>query len=58
MSKNFGEFMRNANYHDQIHMLMIPRLVDGEVSVLQYADYTIIIVDHDIENTLNMKLIL
>jgi hypothetical protein len=36
----------------------IPHLVDGGVSILQYADDTIIFLDHDLEKSLNMKLIL
>jgi hypothetical protein len=37
---------------------LIPHLVDGGVSILQYADDTIIFLDHDLEKDLNMKLIL
>jgi hypothetical protein len=37
---------------------LIPHLVDGGVSILQYADDTIIFLDHDLEKALNMKLIL
>jgi hypothetical protein len=37
---------------------LIPHLVDGGVSVLQYADDTIIFLEHDLEKDLNMKLIL
>jgi hypothetical protein len=37
---------------------LIPHLVDGGVSILQYADDTIIFLDHDLEKSLNMKLIL
>jgi ABC-type proline/glycine betaine transport system ATPase subunit len=37
---------------------LIPHLVDGGVSILQYADDTIIFMEHDIEKALNMKLIL
>jgi hypothetical protein len=32
-------------------------LVDGGVSILQYADDTIIFLEHDLEKTLNMKLV-
>jgi hypothetical protein len=37
---------------------LIPHLVEGGVSILQYADDTIIFMDHDLEKALNMKLIL
>jgi hypothetical protein len=36
----------------------IPHLVDGGVSILQYADDTIIFMEHNLEKALNMKLIL
>ena len=37
---------------------LIPHLVDGGVSILQYADDTIIFMEHDVTKALNMKLIL
>jgi hypothetical protein len=37
---------------------MIPHLVDGGLSILQYADDTILFMDHDIEKARNLKLIL
>jgi hypothetical protein len=37
---------------------LIPHLVDRGVSILQYADDTIIFLDHDLKKALNMKLIL
>jgi hypothetical protein len=37
---------------------LIPHLVDGGVSIIQYADDTIIFMEHDIQKALNMKLIL
>ena len=37
---------------------LIPHLVEGGVSILQYADDTIIFMEHDIAKALNMKLIL
>jgi hypothetical protein len=37
---------------------LIPHLVDGGVSILQYADDTILFMEHDLEKALNMKLIL
>jgi hypothetical protein len=36
----------------------IPHLVDGGVSILQYADDTILFMEHNIEKALNMKSIL
>ena len=37
---------------------LIPHLVDGGVSILQYADDTILFMEHDLEKAINMKLIL
>jgi hypothetical protein len=37
---------------------LIHHLVDGGVSILQYADDTIIFMEHNLEKALNMKLIL
>ena len=37
---------------------LIPHLVEGRVSILQYADGTILFMSHDLEKALNMKLIL
>jgi hypothetical protein len=37
---------------------VIPHLVDGGLSILQYADDTIIFMEHDIEKARNLKLIL
>jgi hypothetical protein len=37
---------------------VIPHLVDDGLSILQYADDTIIFLDHDIEQAKNMKLFL
>jgi hypothetical protein len=37
---------------------LIPHLVDGGVSIFQYADDTIIFLEHDLEKALNMKLVL
>jgi hypothetical protein len=36
---------------------LFPHLVDGGVSILEYADDTIIFLEHDLENDLNMKLV-
>jgi hypothetical protein len=37
---------------------LIHHLVDGGVSILQYADDTLIFMEHNLEKALNMKLIL
>jgi hypothetical protein len=38
---------------------VVPHLVDDELSILQYADDTIIILDHDLEKkTKNLKVLL
>jgi hypothetical protein len=37
---------------------LIPHLVDGGVSILQYVDDTILFMEHDLDKALNMKLIL
>jgi hypothetical protein len=37
---------------------VIPHLVDDGISILQYADDTIIFMDHDLNNAQNMKLLL
>jgi hypothetical protein len=37
---------------------LVPHLVDGGLSILQYADDTILFMDHDLEKASNMKLIL
>jgi hypothetical protein len=37
---------------------LIPHLVDEGVSILQYADDTIIFMQHDLQKALNMKLVL
>ena len=37
---------------------LIPHLVEGGVSILQYADDTILFLEHDLEKAVNMKLIL
>ena len=37
---------------------LIPHLVEGGVSILQYADDTILFMSHDLEKALNMKLIM
>ena len=37
---------------------LIPHLVEGGVSILQYVDDTILFMIHDLEKALNMKLIM
>ena len=37
---------------------VIPHLVDGGLSILQCADYTILFMDHDVEKAMNLKRIL
>jgi hypothetical protein len=36
---------------------VVPHLVDGSLSILQYADNTILFVEHDLEKASNLKLI-
>ena len=37
---------------------VVPNLIDGGFSILQYADDTIIFMDHDIEQAKNLRLLL
>jgi hypothetical protein len=37
---------------------LVPHFVEGGVSILQYADDTILFMEHDLEKAVNMKLIL
>ena len=37
---------------------LIPDLIDGGVSILQYADDTILFLEHDLDKAVNMKIIL
>ena len=46
-----------AKQHGHVEGL-VPHLVDGGVSILQYADDTILFMEHDMANTRNVKLIL
>jgi hypothetical protein len=50
-------FINRAKEDGQVDGL-IPHLVDGGESILQYADDTFIFMEHDLENVLNIKLIL
>jgi exonuclease III len=49
--------IQRAKADDQISGL-IPHLVEGGISILQYADDTILFMDNDLDKALNMKLIL
>ena len=46
-----------AKQHGHVEGL-VPHLVDGGVSILQYADDTILFMEHDLAKARNMKLIL
>jgi hypothetical protein len=37
---------------------LVPHLVDGGISILQYADDTILFMEHDLEQAAIMKLLL
>jgi hypothetical protein len=37
---------------------LIPHLINGGLSILQYVDDTILFIEHDIEKARNLKLIL
>jgi len=50
-------FITRAKEDGQIQGL-IPHLVDGGLSILQYADDTILFMEHDLEQAKNMKIIL
>ena len=49
--------IKRAKNDGQIRCV-IPYLIDNGLSILQYADDTIIFMDHDLEQAKNMKLIL
>lgn len=49
--------MSRAKEHGQVKGV-VPNLIDGGLSILQYADDTIIFIDHDIEQAKNLKLLL
>ncbi|WVZ96548.1 hypothetical protein U9M48_042176 [Paspalum notatum var. saurae] len=49
--------IKRAKLDGQIRGI-VPHLVDGGLSILQYADDTIIFLDHDLEMARNMKLLL
>jgi hypothetical protein len=49
--------MERAKNDGQIEGV-VPHLVDGGLSILQYADDMIIFMEHDLEKARNLKLIL
>jgi hypothetical protein len=49
--------IERAKYDGQIERV-IPYLVDGDLSILQYADDMILFMEHDLEKAKNLKLIL
>ena len=49
--------IKRAKDDDQIRGV-IPHLLDDGLSILQYTDDTIIFIDHDLEQTKNLKLLL
>ena len=49
--------IKRAKANDQIRGV-IPHLVEDGLSILQYADDTIIFIDHDLEQAKNLKLLL
>ncbi|WVZ52992.1 hypothetical protein U9M48_003986 [Paspalum notatum var. saurae] len=49
---------RNAGSHSRSNQGVIPHSVDGGLSILQYTDDTMIFMDHDLEEVMNMKLLL
>ena len=50
-------FIQRAKAQDQIAGV-VPHLIDGGLSILQYADDTIIFMENDLEKARNMKLLL
>ncbi len=49
--------IKRANERRSFHGV-IPHLVDNRLSILQYADDTIIFMEHDLEEAKNLKLVL
>jgi hypothetical protein len=49
--------IERAKYDGHIEGV-IPHLVDSGLSILHYADYTIMFIYHDLEKARNLKLIL
>jgi hypothetical protein len=44
--------------YDLAHQIVPPRLVNGGVGILQYADDTVLCISHDPEKAVNLKLLL
>jgi len=49
--------INRAKANDQVHGV-VPHLIDGGLSILQYTDDTILFMDHNLEQAQNMKNIL
>jgi hypothetical protein len=49
--------IERAKFDGQIEGV-VPHLVNGGLSILQYADYVILFTEHDINKERNLKLIL
>ena len=49
--------IKRAKADDQVGGV-VPHLVDGGISILQYADDTILFLEHNLEKAQNMKLLL
>ena len=50
-------FVERAKLDGQIAEV-VPHLIDGGLSILQYADDTILFMDHDIAKVTNLKVLL
>jgi hypothetical protein len=48
----------NRAKHDGQIRGLVPHLVDGVISILQYADDTILFMENDLEQATNMELLL
>lgn len=56
MADMLSILIKRAKEDGQIRGI-IPHLVDDGLSILQYADDTILFIEHDLEQTKNMKLL-
>jgi hypothetical protein len=52
-----GILIKRVKVDDQVEGL-VPNLVDGGLSILQYADDTLLFLEHDLEKAMNLKLLL
>jgi len=50
-------FINRAKIEDQLRGV-VPHLVEGGISILQYAIDTVLFLEHNLEHSQNMKLIL